>query len=575
MTAPDTTVGSASAGAEVPTYALAFVTEVLRSMTRAVKAHQLYQQNNPMHAKATEALRASFEALWRKTDEIVLEIGEEDFRCMGQVVFEEPEKSSESLAWTFYKDGIRELRIMKGFELRDMQTVLDLLQCVRGAPSDADDLLTLFWEQEFTNLEYKYVEAGTADFPFDPIDGGPKPERFESPAEMANASGDRVVSAAASAETATVHMEDFDPTLYFLDESESERLRAEIEKDFSGDVRRPVVDALLDTFEQQTDAGVREEIAAILDSLLLTLLAISQPRAVAYMLRELAVAAGRAQELTDPQRQRLTELPERLSDPEVLSQILETLETADLSPAQTDLIELFLLLGPRALETILTFHDRTTNAQLRTLLEAAADRLAASHTAELVRLIRSADSAVALEAIRRSTSMKTAAAVQPLGQVLDDSAEPRMRLAATQALAEIGSPGALHVLEKTVEDRDRDVRIAGTRALAARGYRAALPRVERIIRGKPLRETKLSEKLAFFEAFAALAGENGVELLDQILHGKGPLGKREDPEVRACAASALAKISSPRARQSLERAAGEKEPVVKSAVARALRGAAA
>jgi HEAT repeat protein len=370
-------------------------------------------------------------------------------------------------------------------------------------------------------------------------------------------------------------MEDFDPTLYFLDEAETERLRAEINKEFTGDIRPSVIAALLDTFEQRIEPEVREEIAVILENLLLTLLATSQVRAVAYLLRETSVTAGRAREVTEGQRQRLTGMPERLSNPEVLSQILETLETTDLAQAQADLIELFLLLGPKALETILTFHNRTTNTQLRTLLEAAADRLAAAHTAELVRIITSSDPAVAIEAIRRSASMKAAAAVQPLGQMLNDGVDAQMRLTAVNALTEIGSPGALQVLEKTVEDRDRDVRIAGMRALAARGYRAALPRVERVIRGKPLRETKLSEKLAVFEAFATLAGESGFELLDQILHGKGPMGKREDPEVRACAASALAKISSPRARESLERAANDKEPVVKSAVARALRGVAA
>jgi HEAT repeat protein len=576
MTAPETTAPPTapppSTGGE-QTLPLAFVTEMLRSLTRATKAHQLYSQNNPMHVRATEGLRASLEALWRKTESLVLEIGEREFRCFGQVVFEDPEKTSESLAWTFYKDGIRELKIKRGFEQRDMNIVLDLLQFVRGASSEADDLLTLFWEQEFTHLEYAYVEAGAGDFPYDPIEGGAKPEQFEPPAQMADATGDRVVSA--PAQSGTVRMEDFDPTLYFLDEAETERLRAEINKEFTGDIRPSVIAALLDTFEQRTEPQVREEIAVILENLLLALLATSQVRAVAYLLRETGVTAGRARELTDAQRQRLTGMPERLSNPEVLSQILETLETADLTQSQPDLIDLFLLLGSKALETILTFHNRTTNAQLRTLLETAADRLAAAHTAELVRIIGSSDAAVALEAIRRSASMKSAAAVQPLALVLNDGVEPGMRLAAVNALTEIGSPGALQVLEKTVEDRDRDVRIAGTRALATRGYRAALPRVERVIRGKPLRETKLSEKLAFFEAFATLAGESGFELLDQILHGQGPMGKREDPEVRACAASALAKISSPRARESLERAANDKEPVVKSAVARALRGVAA
>jgi len=49
------------------------------------------------------------------------------------------------------------------------------------------------------------------------------------------------------------------------------------------------------------------------------------------------------------------------------------------------------------------------------------------------------------------------------------------------------------------------------------------------------------------------------------------LGKKEDPETRACAATALGKVRTPEARAVLERAAHDKEPLVRNAVSRALR----
>ena len=63
------------------------------------------------------------------------------------------------------------------------------------------------------------------------------------------------------------------------------------------------------------------------------------------------------------------------------------------------------------------------------------------------------------------------------------------------------------------------------------------------MKGKAIREADLTEKMAFFEAFGALAGEGGVEYLDSVLNGKGFLGRREDAEVRACAAIALGRVS--------------------------------
>ena len=71
----------------------------------------------------------------------------------------------------------------------------------------------------------------------------------------------------------------------------------------------------------------------------------------------------------------------------------------------------------------------------------------------------------------------------------------------------------------------------------------------------------------------SLCGDAGIALLDGMLNGKSMFGRREDAELRACAAVALGRIGSAEARASLQRAATEKDVVVRNAVGRALRGA--
>lgn len=149
-----------------------------------------------------------------------------------------------------------------------------------------------------------------------------------------------------------------------------------------------------------------------------------------------------------------------------------------------------------------------------------------------------------------------------------------MRLVAVNALAEIASPGAMQVLERAIEDQDRDIRISAVRILGTRVHRPSLARIENAIKGKTIRESNLTEKMAFFEAYGAVCGDGGILLLDGILNGKGGLGKREDPELRACAALALGKLGSSKAAESLRKAASEKDVIVRNAVARALRGSA-
>jgi HEAT repeat protein len=115
------------------------------------------------------------------------------------------------------------------------------------------------------------------------------------------------------------------------------------------------------------------------------------------------------------------------------------------------------------------------------------------------------------------------------------------------------------------------VRVAVTRAFAARGHRPALARIEAAVKGRNIRDADLTEKMALFEAYGALAGDAGVELCDTILNAKGFLGRREDPEIRACAAVALGRIGTARAIEALRKASGEKDVVVRNAVSRALR----
>jgi len=117
------------------------------------------------------------------------------------------------------------------------------------------------------------------------------------------------------------------------------------------------------------------------------------------------------------------------------------------------------------------------------------------------------------------------------------------------------------------------VRIVAVRAMGARNARAALPRIEAAIKGKDLRDSNLTEKMAFFEAYGLLCGDAGVPLLDGLLNAKGFMGKKDDSEIRACAAMALGKVNSPKATDSLSRAAGEKDVIVRNAVSRAIRGA--
>jgi HEAT repeats len=548
-----------------PPFAVSVVTDTLRQFGKAARAQQLYMANNPMHVRAMDAVRDSFRALWRETEALVLQISDSDFSWLGRAVVEEPGRTSDSLPWLFFKDGVRELTMLPGFENEELGILLQLIQRTRLASSDDDDILSLLWGQEFSCFQYRYVElGGEAGTPLAGAAAEPG-SRIESPQSVESGAAEVLSS------SAVARMDDYDSTLYFLDDGEVDYLQREIRNDFSSDLRTHVIASLLDTYEQETDPTVREEIAGVLDQLLLVTLSVTHFSAAAYLIREATITAGRALDILESETQRLLALADRLSEPETLEELLTALEHTALRPPQPDLNELFAQLRPRALETVLGWIGRSRNAELRVLLEAAGSKMASTHSAELVRLIGSEDDVVAFEAIRRAGSTKAAAAVPSLAGTLDHG-PPNMRLASVTALSQIASPAAMQALERALGDEDSDIRIAAVRVLAAGGYSVAVARIEAHLRSRELKEGSLAEKMAFFESYGELCGDAGVAFLETMVGGRRLLGKREPSEVRACAVVALGRIGTPRANQLLQRLGGDTDIIVRNAVSRVLRG---
>lgn len=554
-------------GEEAPPFAPSLVEGLLQLFGKAVRAQQLYLPNNPMYQRAIDQLRAGFEAVWRETSELSLLVMETEFRWEGIPVAQEASRS-DSLSWVFFKDGIRTLTFTPGFEGEEMVRLLEMVQRARRGGTEDDDLLTLLWEEDFVNLRYRFVDPDTAMLPsLEPAPSYGTERTVETGPAGAEAQREPPPS--------IVRMQDFDSSVYFLDEQEMEYLRRSFAPEPASQLRRNTLGILFDTFELETDEAVRAEIVSILDQVVLHLLAVGDYRAVAYLVAESRAAAGRAPSLTPAQRGSLLAITARLGTPQVLAQLLETLDQAREVPPAEELDALFEVLGEGALSTVLAWVARLAAGPLRDALERAATRLAATNVSELVRLISSSDVAIALQATRRAGELRTAAAVGPLGQLLSGR-EPTLRRAAAQALADIGSTGALQILERAVDDEDREVRITAVRVLGARGHRAALPLLEEAVRDKTLRDADLTEKMAYFEAYGLLAGQGGVDYLDGVLNGRGGLfARREDGETRACAAMALGRIGSADALDALRRAAADKDVVVRNAVAKALRGGAA
>jgi len=535
----------------------------MQVLSKGIRATQLYLPNNPVYQRAVDNIRAAFRQIWQATDDLVFDVGETELRWEDNVVYSQDQRN-ESIAWTLFKDGVRSLTFRPGVEETEIVRFLGVLQQARNLQADApDDLLTLLWAQDFQFVAYTFRELASENAV--PIEKG---ETIPStpPSQIQH----RVQEEAPPKREGLVSIDDFDTTLYFLEDNEIDYLKRDVDREYSQDLRRNVLSMLFDLLELQTYGTVRAELISIVENFIPYLLGAGDFRSVAYILRETRAILQRAREIIPEHRKTLEGLPGRLSQRDALSQLLQSLDEAAMHPTEEELAELFQELAPEALPTLMGWIAKLHNERVRDLVQAAAARLAQANAGEVLKALGSEDSAAQLEMVKLAGRLKLPGAPDGMEPLLA-SGDRALKLAVVEALTAIASPSALRLLERAIDDGDRDVRIAAVRFLASRGYRNAAARVEAIVGGSKLRNADLTEKMAFFEAYGALVGAKGIAALDKLLVAKGLLGKREDPETRACAAMALGKIRTPEARAVLERASQDKEPLVRNAVTRALR----
>ncbi|HMH55932.1 MAG TPA: HEAT repeat domain-containing protein [Gemmatimonadales bacterium] len=548
--------------------AAAQVSELIQTVAKALRAFQMYMPNNPIYQRAIQNVRAAFQPIWAATDELLIHVVETELVWEDQVVYRQANKA-ESLAWSLFKDGMRELTIHTGAEAEELPRLLAIINQARFLATDAgDDLLTLLWAHEFQLIQHQFVDLFGEG-------GGATPEPSGAAAGGESTPAERKAQAAQEAQAqpeGVVVVDEFDSTLYFLDESEMGYVATELEAEYRRDVRTSALDVLFDLMEVNSDEKVRDEVLSILEQLFPNFLNSRDFRAAAAVLRETKQLKEKSLGFTPGHIQRLGTFTSSLSEPATVGQLLQSLDEASGLGVDTHAAEVIKELRASALEPLVGWLPSLSSAPLRKTLEEVIDRLAGNNTAEVHRLLKT-DSPALEGIIALCGRLALHQAVPGLAETLGH-AKPGIRLATVQTLGLLGTPGAMSLVDRALDDADKAVRIAAVRVVGTRGYKGALKRVETVVLGKS-KDMDLTEKMAFFEAYGSIAGANGLKALSAILLQRGLLRMKEPADTRACAAMALGRIRTPEARDILQRATDDKELVVRNAVNRALREVAA
>jgi HEAT repeat protein len=211
-----------------------------------------------------------------------------------------------------------------------------------------------------------------------------------------------------------------------------------------------------------------------------------------------------------------------------------------------------------------------SNREVGALVTQAIDAFFKEWPLALGRMLAASDRAVVHAALDVAGRVRHPEFADPVAQVAHDP-DPSTRMRVARTLATIGTPRAFKLLSLMAADSHSDVRALVFAAFAARPHRGALPMLESAMAAPDLEDRGEREKRALFEAYAASAEQEGIPALQEVLRGRARSGQRASPHTRACAALALGRIGTPRARSVLGEASGDRDPVVRNAVSSALK----
>ena len=566
----DAVAAHADEGPEMP-IPVAEAAELFAMLDKAVRAQRLYQPNNPVYRSFIVATQAAFARLWDRVSSLTVGIEENAFRWYNRNF--PAGEGRDSMPFLFYKDGIRFVTFLPGFE-DEIETFLDVVNRARVQDQRTDDdMVTLLWQQEFTSFQYSYVDALAEGLQV-PRPTAPKLTNIELTLVQDDAAG-RVadeqqppaVESGQPTVAGLINRDDFEETLYFLEATELQMLREQVELEWNRDVKTDVLNALFDRVEEGYPEW-RTEILRILRQMLPAYLGAGDLRSATHILVELNQVLERT-ELTESDRAEAQEIYRELSEPAVLTQLMRSLEEGSIDPSGTELGIFLKHLGPSAMPVLLTAIERTSVAPLQERLRTAIEGLGNAHRDQVVALLNNTDVLVLRGAARLCGQLTITQAAPALANLLGH-ADAVLRRIVVESLIRIRTALALDAIQRALGDDDREVRIAAARGLATLRYAPARARLQEMLDSRVVRDADLTEKIAFFEAFGAVATADSVAMLDRMLNGRRLFGK-ESPELRACAAMALGRVGSPAAIAALQRSSGESNPMVRNAVLKALR----
>ena len=550
--------------------------DLTSAFIKAIKAFRFYPPDNPTLKGFRDQLLKKFQFFLNKYQSFVIQVGEYNLSFKGKIIYENKDVKS-SLAFSLYKDGLREIRFVKGLEEWEVQGVIDVLKHSENINQLEDDIVTLMWEKDFVHVSYLATDEFLEETPViipDNIDQFRKNLVFKPLAhhvevELAEEGSEERVDLDEILSKAIDEPPPFvsDRSVYFLTPDEVEGLRKDVESEADPAFVFNVTDILFEILALEKEQEPYQDAVNILIKVLDAFLTLGEFTKATDLLKRVYIIL-KTYDLQDWQSESIRKIIVGAGEEVRIERIGKVLEREEV---RLEDVNVYLsLLQKNSIKPLIKLLGELKNSKARRVFCDALSEIG-KNAIEMFTpfmddrrwyLVRNI--VYILGRIGKEQSL-------PYIQKAFNHEENRVRREAIQALGLIGSPKAIGLLVRALTDNDVRIRCMAAINLGKGGKKVGLIPLVEVVQSKDFYKREPAEIKAFFNAIGMVGSNEAVPVLQQLLERKSWFSRGKTDEIRIGAANALAIIGTPDARAILEVGKNSKEESIREACAQALK----
>jgi HEAT repeat protein len=515
---------------------------LFQALPKARKNLRMYPANNPIYVQTVEAVYKKFDDFFQLRDKLPLNIGRNEIFYESALIFEGSGKD-ENLPLIFFRDGIRELTFTEGLKKEELQQFLEVLSVDFDKEDMEDDMVTLLWDKDFSNISYRVDETVLAE-----------DDEYEDVATGQVREGAMEDDNIRSAYEEAIRSEDVtDVVMMPLSESDMIALAKEVEDD-DEDMNGKFSDMLFDMLYLSDSMDEFNDVTRIMKNALEYYTSKGDLENTVYLFKRVKVLMDSTK--SDAVKKSLSVVMSHAGAPALVEQITENLEAGG-DKARKLFEEYKELLGVNAVPSLIKMLGELKSRDARKYVADFLVVLGKKDSTHFVKalgddrwfVVRNMVFIIRLIGDRRSA--------EHLSRVVEHS-DARVRREVLKALGELKGQGSVLMAQSRLVDPDQTVRVSAVRVLGNIGGSHAKKVLLDAVSEKRFRNMDFEEKKIYFDMLSKWREGDVVKFLTDILKKK-PIFKRAlHNDLKACAAFSLGLMVNKDSLGMLEKLTGSK-----------------